>query len=85
MHALLDAISLVGISLAGVCTHIHTCVGKDALRSVVRDCERSGTMSVSSVREGSTHQQHIHTMEYYVSMPKPVAADCRKDYQATLK
>lgn len=56
MRTLLDAILLVGIGLAGVCTCIHTWVGKDALRSIVRGHERSGTMSVSSAREGWPHQ-----------------------------
>lgn len=82
---LFDGILLVGIGLAGVCTHMHTCVGKDALRSTVGGGKRLETISISSAREGAG-QAMVHPYgEYYASIKKTIVAVCEKDFQAPLK
>lgn len=53
------AIPLVRKGLTCVCTHIHTCVGSNALLSIVYGGERLRTTSMSSVRDGGD-QSPVH-------------------------
>lgn len=79
------AIPLVGTGPTGVCARIHACVGKDALRALVYGSSRLGTTAVSSVRDGDTNQQYIHTVEHQANLDKTAAAVQEKRFSSNVQ